>query len=358
MKKFLAMLLAAAMVMALAACGSSDTQSSDAGTTPAATEGQSADSTSTEAQAEAWKPTKSVSAEIGYGAGGSTDAALRPLFSVAEKEMGQTIVVNNVTGASASISFNAALQQPADGYTLVIGAETPALYDAYDLIPETYDDTEIIMVVANTDNCIFVSKDSPYQTFTEMVEAEKANPGTVLKVASGKVGASANISAVIKAVAGVSFEEYTSDGSGTTVTSVMGGFADWGLASFTSLKDYIASGDVRVLCSASSERVKEEYPCITEEYPDMAKYLPMNAFYAITVKKGTDQAIIDYYTELFTKAYNSDTYQETLANMGLNPLGLTGEEAAKFVHDYRLNAITVLYETGAITHSPEELGLK
>lgn len=362
MKKTAAFCLAMIMALSVAACGTSENgtsaPSSGNAATAAVSTAEPAGSDAPSEPASAWKPEKSISAEIGYGAGGSTDSALRPLFSVAEGMAGQSIVVNNVAGGSASISFAAAMEQPADGHTLIIGAETPALYDAYDLIDYTYDDVEIIMVVASTDNFVFVSKDSPYQTFKDMVEAELAEPGTVLKVASGNVGANANVSAVIKACTGAEFQSYTSDGSGSTVTTVMGGFADWGLASYSSLKDYIESGDVRLLCAMDSTSKVEGVSPVTDEYPDMGKYLPMNAFYTVTVKKGTDQAAIDYYTDLFTKAFQSEEYQETLKNMGLVPQGLTGDAAREYVDTYRKNAITVLSEVGAITHTPAELGLE
>lgn len=358
MKKIMALCLALTLTLGLTACGTQESGSA-ASSGSAGSAGSAAASTeSSGASTSDWEPSGSISAEIGYSAGGSTDAALRPLFSVAENLSGHSIVVNNVAGGSASISFAAAMEKPADGQTLIIGAETPALYDAYDLIDYTYDDVDIIMVVASTDNFIFVSKDSPYQTFKDMVEAEKAAPGTVLKVASGNVGASANLSAVIKACTGVDFQAYTSDGSSSTVTTVLGGFADWGLASYTTLKDYVETGDIRILCAGDSVSTVEGVPAITEDYPEMEEYLPMNAFYAITVKKGTDQAIIDYYTDLFTQAYESDEYQETLTNMGLNPQGLTGQEARDYVDSYRAKAITVLSEVGSIPYTPADLGIQ
>lgn len=355
MKKWIALCLAAIIGLGLTACGSQETETTAPSEETTVSAGENVSDSGAESD---WEPSGSISAEIGYAAGGSTDAALRPLFSVAEQMSGHSIVVNNVAGGSGSISFAAAMEKNADGQTLIIGAETPALYDAYDLIEYTYNDVEIIMVVASTENFIFVSKDSPYQTFSEMIEAELTEPGSVLKVASGNVGASANVSAVIKAITGADFQAYTSDSSGSTVTTVMGGFADWGLASYSTLKDYIESGDVRILCAVDSESSIEGVPPITDEYPDMAQYLPMNAFYTVTVKKGTDQAIIDYYTELFTEAYQSETYQESLTNLGLVLEGLTGEDARAYVDEYRKNAIAVLSEVGAISYTPADLGVE
>lgn len=305
-----------------------------------------------------WKPERSINAEIGYAAGGSTDSALRPLFSIAEGIIGQTITVNNTSGASGSTSFQAAMEQAADGYTLVIGAETPALFDAFDLSDYTYDDTEIIMVVASANNNIFVKADSPYQTIEELIDAEVANPGSIVKVASGTCGTNANNSAIIKYFTGADFTAYTADGSSSAVTTVLGGFADFGMGSLATLGDYIESGEIRVLCTVDKERIRDDIPCITEYYPEMEEYLPNTAFYAITVKEGTDPAIIEYYTEVFQQAFESSEYQDMLANVGLTPLGLIGDEAREYIDTYRKNSISVLYDTGAITSSPADLGIE
>lgn len=356
-KKVMALVLAGVMGCSLAGCSSKTAETTAAAAeSQATTAAQSQEAASEEATG--WKPERSINAEIGYSAGGSTDSALRPLFSIAESIIGETITVNNTSGASGSTSFQAAMEQAPDGYTLVIGAETPALFDAFDLSDYTYDDTEIIMVVAKANNNIFVAADSPYQTIEEMINAELENPGSIIKVASGTCGTNANNSAIIKYFTGADFTSYTADGASSAVTTVLGGFADFGMGSLTTLNDYIESGEVRVLCSVDTERLRDDIPCITESYPEMAAYLPNVAFYAVTVNADCDPAVVEYYTEVFKEAYNSKEYQDALANMGLTPLGLTGDEAREFIDTYRKNSITALYETGAITYSPADLGIK
>lgn len=212
------------------------------------------------------------------------------------------------------------------------------------------------MVVADVYNNIFVASDSKYQTVKELFDAELADPGSVLKVASGTVGTNATISAVFNYCTGVNFQAFTSDGSGTSVTSVLGHFADWGLGSFPTVHDYLETGDLRLLCTVAPERIDPEVPAITEYYPNMAEYLPINSFYTICVKKGTDQAVIDYYTKVFTEAFQSEAYQAICSNMGLNPLGLTGQDARNYVDEWRKSALTVLTSTGEVQKTMAELG--
>ena len=145
-------------------CGTS----SEAGTTTTPGTGTAASAASSQAGTSgggsggSGYPDRDLKAMIGYGAGGSTDMALRPLFTAAEKILGESIVVENTAGASGSTSWLAACEAAPDGYTLCIGAETPALYDAYDLIDDTYDDVIPILIVAEATQTITVAADSPY----------------------------------------------------------------------------------------------------------------------------------------------------------------------------------------------------
>ena len=357
-KRLVALTIIFAMVLGLSACSNSNSpSSSDAAsdTTPATSASSEASQTASPSSNE-WSPTKSIKAVIGYAAGGSTDSIMRPLFSVAESIIGQTIVVENTAGGSGSISFNDGMMAAADGYTLIIGAETPALYDAYDLIEYTYNDVIPILVSAENANYVFVAADSPYQTIEEMFNAELANPGSVLKVASGTVGVNATVSAIFKHIVGVDFEAYTADSASSAVVTVMGGFADYGLGAMSTVQDYVANGDVRILCSLSPERLQDDIPTICEYYPEMADYLPINAFYTICVRADTDQAVVDYYTEVFLEAWNSKEYQEVLTNLGLIPLGAVGDEAREYVDGFRERALTVLTSTGAVEYTMQELG--
>ncbi|WP_434310310.1 tripartite tricarboxylate transporter substrate binding protein [Hominifimenecus sp. rT4P-3] len=301
-------------------------------------------------------PERDLKAMIGYGAGGATDMAVRPLFTAAEKLLGSSIVVENTAGASGSTSWLAACEAAPDGYTLCIGAETPALYDAYDLIQYTYDDVIPIMVVSEAVQTITVAADSPYQTVKDLFQADIDNPGSVLKVASGKVGINGTLSAIWKTAAGFDPGTYTSDGASSSIVTVLGGFADFCVSSTAAVQSYKDSGDVRVLCTNSVERYWDDVPAIVEDYPEMEKYLPLGAFYTICVPADTDPEVVAYLTDVFTQAYNSDEFQQSLKDQGLSGLGLTGEEAKKFLDEWRHKALLALTESGVVEKTMKDLG--
>lgn len=329
MKKFLALVLAVMMVLAVAVSANAE-----------------------------WKPTKGIKAFLGYGAGGTTDNIVRPLFSVASNFLGQIINVENLSGGSGSISWAEGCEAAPDGYSLICGAETCALYDMYDLVPYTSDSVNVLMVIADTPNFLYVRKDSPYETVEDLFNAELAKPGTVLKTASGTVGINATTSAVYKAVVGVDFDAYTADSSSSAVVTVLGGFADFGFSAYANIKDYVDSGDVRILCSNSNTRIIEDIPCITEYYPEMTDFFPLNAFYCVALNPECTQDMVDTYTEALTAAYNDESFRAAMENYGVNLLGLTGQEANDYIRNFRIAAAKALINAGAINKTMADLGLE
>ena len=139
MKKMIALGMAAAMMcMSLTACSVSTSSKTE---TTAAAETTAADTTTEAAKnaestaeaagdlvATADYPTKPITMIIPYGAGGTTDTWGRKLAVLLEKYLGQPITVTNQGGASGSIGSQFVKEQPSDGYTLLVCAETMGTY--------------------------------------------------------------------------------------------------------------------------------------------------------------------------------------------------------------------------------------
>ena len=139
MKKMIALGMAAAMMcMSLTACSVSTSSKTE---TTAAAETTAADTTAEAAKdaestaeaagdlvATADYPTKPITMIIPYGAGGTTDTWGRKLAVLLEKYLGQPITVTNQGGASGSIGSQFVKEQPSDGYTLLVCAETMGTY--------------------------------------------------------------------------------------------------------------------------------------------------------------------------------------------------------------------------------------
>ena len=60
------------------------------------------------------------------------------------------------------------------------------------------------------------------------------------------------------------------------------------------------------------------------------------------MKKGTVPDVVAKWREEFLKAYNSGAFRKYLADIKMTPLGLGGEDAAKFIHDWQARTLAIL----------------
>ena len=118
MKKLIAMGLSLAMAFSLTACGSSGSSSggstSGASGDTTAAAAASADSGASSGTSTDY-PSKNVNGIIQWGAGGGTDSLLRPLSTIAQENLGKSIVIQNMTGATGSIATQYVYDAEPDG---------------------------------------------------------------------------------------------------------------------------------------------------------------------------------------------------------------------------------------------------
>ena len=344
MKKILAAALAAAMALSMVACS----------TTGSSTQGQSGNTGSNNsAQSSGGSgayPTQNVNGIVQWGAGGGTDSLMRPLSALAEKNLGKSIVIQNMTGATGSVATQYVYDAATDGYNLLMGAENPALYDVLGISELTYDNFECVYLIGDEVVGIVVGKDSPYSSFTEIVDAAKAAPGTIKLSTTGTGGLPWEVGAFITDVTGAEFNQVPYDSDASAKTAVMSGECAFTVCKVQSGIEDWKAGDLNFLCMLSKEPVEimKDVPLITEEYPDFEKYLPWGPFYGVFVKEGTDSAVIETLAKAFSEAGPAESYQEVLGNFNINFLGYTGEDAKNYIASWRENTVNALKNSGAL----------
>lgn len=337
MKKLLSAVLACCLALSLVACAESQTN------TPQNNENPSTPN-------ETSYPTQNVNGIVQWGAGGGTDSLMRPLSALAEQKLGKSIVIQNMTGATGSVATQYVYDANADGYNLLMGAENPALYDVLDISELTYADFDCVYLIGDEVVGIIVGKNSPYTSFTEIVEAALANPGTLKLSTTGKGGLPWEVGAFITDITGATFNQIPYDSDASAKTAVISGECDFTVCKVQSgIEDYNA-GDIKFLCLLAEESVAvmPDVSLITEEYPEFSKYLPWGPFYGVFVKNGTDAAIIETLGNAFAAAGVDSSYQEVLANFNINFLGYTGDDAANYIKAWRENTVAALTASGAL----------
>lgn len=338
-KRIFAAAMALAMAFAMTACGSA----------PAGGSADGADF-----------PTKDINGIVQWGEGGGTDNLVRPLCIAADELIDSSIIVQNVTGGVGSIATQQVYNGEADGYTLLLGAENPALYQIMDISELTYDNFETVLLIGSEDVSIVVPKDSPYNTVNELIDAAKAANGSMIFAATGEGGSQWQASGLIGAVTGAEFTQLPLDGDADCLTAVMGGQADVTTIKSSQVMEAYEAGTVKILATLTKEPV-EVLPGTTpivDQIPEFEEFLPFGPFYGVFVKEGTPEEVVAALSELFTEAFNSDSYQEMLKNANVNPLGLVGDEANEYIANWTKTTAKSLYGAGLIDKSPADLGLE
>lgn len=295
-------------------------------------------------------PAQNITGVVLWGAGGTTDSLIRPLSAVAEQYLGKSVIIQNMTGAAGSIATQYVYDAPADGYTLLMGAENPALYDVLELSDVTYDQFDCVYLIGDEAVGIIVGKDSKYNSFTEIVEAAKKAPGTVKYSMTGKGGLPWVVGAFMAEVTGAQFNMIPYESDSASKTAVVNGECDFTACLLLQGLEEYRAGEVKFLSVLSTTPAKAipEIPLIVNEYPGFAKYLPWGAFYGVFAKKGTDPEIIAKLSDAFSKAGPAESYQKVLVNFDVNFMGYTGEQAAEYISSWRKNTVEALKASGVL----------
>lgn len=339
MKKTLSVILAVCMLVVISACS----------TAPAASSAAPAGSSSSSTAGKAF-PAQNINGIVQWGAGGGTDSLMRPLSALAEKKLGVSIVIQNMTGATGSVATQYVHDADANGYTLLMGAENPALYATLKISDLTYADFDCVYLIGDEVVGIVVGKNSKYNSFTEIVNAALEKPGSIKLSTTGKGGLPWEVGAFITDVTGATFNQIPYDSDASAKTAVVSGECDFTVCKVQSgIEDYKA-GDIKFLCMMATEPVEAmpEVPLVTAEYPDFAQYLPWGPFYGIFVKKGTDPAVTEALSKAFEAVGTDPSYQEVLGRFNINFLGYSGSEAGSYIENWQKNTITALTNSGAL----------
>src|SRR6185437_14012104 len=126
-------------------------------------------------------PSKPVRIIVPYGAGGIADVTMRLVAQDLSKRFGQQFYIENRPGAGGIVGMQAALQAPADGYTMVmIGGGLTIAKALFKHLPYDIEkDIEPVSTTASYSLVMTTKSDSPFKSVSDFVAAAKAHPGTL-----------------------------------------------------------------------------------------------------------------------------------------------------------------------------------
>ena len=297
---------------------------------------------------------------IGYGAGGGTDTAVRPVVAEMSNYLGETINCTNMEGANSAVACDYVLEQAHDGYSMfATGTGGFSSYPIYNYSESSWQDW-ISFHPYSGPAVVFANKDAGVTNTDELFDYLAA--GNAFGVGAYGNGPHTQFEAIC-AARGVKAPEYSLFGScADTAVGCIAGDVMVGAGSLSSIIDYI-NGDmlvpIFVTCADPFEftGLGVTTPSVTTEVPGTDGIPNLNETWPIMIPRDTPQEIVDALTEAFNYAITTDAVKEFAAEKGFNIIGLTGEEGDKFL-SYSISGYSwTLFNAGLGEGNPADHGI-
>jgi tripartite-type tricarboxylate transporter receptor subunit TctC len=316
------------------------------------------------ARGQAW-PERPITLVVMYAAGGGTDTIMRVIADEMAKARDWDINVINKPGAVGGIATQYVHAQPADGYT-ILGA---ANYNKFvrvmghvDLVPwEAWANFQAASALASWS----VRTDSPYETFEDVVEAAKTEPGRLTISTSGTGGVWHEAALIVGSAAGIELKYVPYDGGKPATLAGLQGEVDIAGGGVHEHIDLLRAGQLRNLMQAGPEDLEVEgvgtLRSIGGIIPQLQPQLPIGSDYNLIMRRDTPVEILGQVEEAFVAAVNSDAFQEIAKRQFFQTDIRTGEAADRRTAQREAVTVAIFNEhadqIGAPVKSAEELGL-
>ena len=202
-------------------------------------------------------PTRSVTAIVPASAGGPTDTIARIVMQRAQQLLGQTIVIENIGGASGTIGTGRVARADPDGYTIGIGGPNHYVVNAsvYTLPYDTLRDFEPISMLSNGPMIIMSRNSLPAKNLTDLVAWLKAQ-GDNVTFGTGGLASPPHISGLsLQTVTGTKFQFVPFRGSAPALQQVIGGQLDIIIDQASSALSIVKGSNVRAYAVTAKQRL-------------------------------------------------------------------------------------------------------
>jgi tripartite-type tricarboxylate transporter receptor subunit TctC len=279
-------------------------------------------------------PTRPVTIILPFAPGGGTDVVARAMAPALGTKLGQTIVLENVSGAAGNIATTRVARAAPDGYTLIMHnlafALNPGLYPK--LPYDTEKDFVPIAMINFTPNVLVARKDLPVNSISELVGWMKKNTA---RLAHPGVGSSGHIQVALLAKAiGVEADFIPYRGGGPMLQDVIAGHVDMGTVTLGNAVEPVNGGQVKGLglTAAVTSKLLPQVPALAKE---LGPTLDIMFWNILMAPAGTPQPIIDKIYAAFEETVKDPVLVGSWAKMGIDlypPEQRTPAAARELVH--------------------------
>jgi tripartite-type tricarboxylate transporter receptor subunit TctC len=261
-------------------------------------------------------PSRAITMVVPFPPGGASDVVARIVTNQMSKILGQSIIIENVSGAGGTVGSARVAAAAPDGYTLLAAAMgshvaapvlTPNLkYDPTDFVP--------IGFTAHSPAIIIARKDFPAKDLKEFVAILRQR-GDSLKQAHGGIGASSHMACLLfTAEIGAKPALVAYRGSGPALNDLVGGHVDFMCEQSVSVAESALAGSVKAFAVSAAKRL-DMLPDVPTAKEAGIGY-EMSVWAGLFAPKGVSPEIIARLSDALDRALDEDAVRERIAQLG------------------------------------------
>ena len=304
--------------------------------------------TATAALAQSW-PAKTVRIIVPFPPGGGLDFFARVMAPKLQENLGQQIVVENRSGAGGMVGADAAAKAAPDGYTLLMASSAELTINQHLYPKMAYDairDFAPVSYAAHAAMLFSVHPSLPAKTLPELIALARSRPGQLSFASAGTGGVQHLAGEILKTVAKIDIVHVPYKGAGPAVIDMVGGQVQMGFTALPSSIQHARSGRLRPIAVTSAKRSEAapELPTFTElGFPA----LDLVVWYAALFPARTPPEIVARMSAEINRAVNSPDVKAKLLEQGVESVGTTPDQLAKFMQSESARYGRIIRDTGA-----------
>jgi tripartite-type tricarboxylate transporter receptor subunit TctC len=263
-------------------------------------------------------PSRPLTVIVPFSAGGPSDAMARILAERMKATLGETVLVENVTGAGGSVGVGRAVRSPPDGYTISFGhlgthVANGAIYKlGYDLVT----DLEPVALLPSNPMIIVSKKEVPATSLKEFLAWLKAQPSPPTAGTAGAGSGSHIAGLYFENVAGIKLQYVPYRGTGPAMNDLVAGQIDLIVDQTSNSLPQVRAGNIRAYAITDSKRVESASDIPTVDEAGLPGF-HMTLWSGLWVPKDTPKDVVAKLNAAAVDALSDPAVRKQLENLGL-----------------------------------------